>query len=69
MGENGFLPSKLFGLREDWDDEDVVDLEDSYGQQWVSTSITIAIVGIITYRIMIRGNNWNTHVTLDSLLP
>ena len=37
MGENGFLPSKLFGLRAEWDDEDVVDLEDSYGQQWVST--------------------------------
>jgi len=36
MGENGFLPSKLFGLRNDWDDEDVIDLEDSYGQQWVS---------------------------------
>ena len=37
MGENGFLPSKLFGLRADWDDKDVIDLEDSYGQQWVST--------------------------------
>ena len=37
MGENGFLPSKLFGLRAEWDDEDVVDLEGSYGQQWVST--------------------------------
>ncbi|XP_065887876.1 sodium/potassium-transporting ATPase subunit alpha-1-like [Dysidea avara] len=34
MAENGFLPSKLFGLRNDWDDEDVIDLEDSYGQQW-----------------------------------
>ena len=39
MGENGFLPSKLFGLRAEWDDEDVVDLEDSYGQQWVSRCI------------------------------
>ena len=37
MGENGFLPSRLFGLRADWDDKDVIDLEDSYGQQWVST--------------------------------
>ena len=37
MGENGFLPSRLFGLRAEWDDKDVIDLEDSYGQQWVST--------------------------------
>ena len=37
MGENGFLPSRLIGLRSEWDDRDVVDLEDSYGQQWVST--------------------------------
>ena len=39
MAENGFLPSKLFGLRNDWDDEDVIDLEDSYGQQWVSVCV------------------------------
>ena len=48
MGENGFLPSKLFGLREEWDDEDVVDLEDSYGQQWVSTySLQLVNVHVI----------------------
>ena len=58
MGENGFLPSKLFGLRAEWDDEDVVDLEDSYGQQWVSTYYTwLIIVIIIMNRIMIRGSN------------
>eukprot|EP00118_Oscarella_pearsei_P002645 m.11136 g.11136 ORF g.11136 m.11136 type:complete len:1036 (+) comp23003_c0_seq1:66-3173(+) len=34
LGENGFLPSRLFGIRQDWDDPDVHDLEDSYGQQW-----------------------------------
>lgn len=37
MGENGFLPGRLIGLRANWDDEDVIDLEDSYGQQWVSS--------------------------------
>ena len=35
MGENGFLPSRLFGLWVEWDDKDVIDLEDSYGQQWL----------------------------------
>ena len=36
MGENGFLPSSLLGLRKDWDDRHVF-VEDSYGQEWVSS--------------------------------
>ncbi|KRY10799.1 Sodium/potassium-transporting ATPase subunit alpha [Trichinella patagoniensis] len=36
MGDNGFLPLRLFGLRDQWDSRAVNDLEDSYGQQWVS---------------------------------
>merc|ERR1711963_630780 len=34
LAENGFLPSKLFGLRRSWDSIAVNDLEDSYGQEW-----------------------------------
>ncbi|CAG0901115.1 unnamed protein product [Cyprideis torosa] len=34
MAENGFLPSKLPGLRRYWDSKAVNDLEDSYGQEW-----------------------------------
>merc|ERR1712176_654445 len=34
MAENGFRPSKLFGIRKDWDSIAVNDLEDSYGQEW-----------------------------------
>jgi sodium/potassium-transporting ATPase subunit alpha len=34
MAENGFRPSDLFNLREDWDDQDVQFVTDSYGQQW-----------------------------------
>lgn len=36
MAENGFLPGKLFGIRESWDSKAVNDLQDSYGQEWVS---------------------------------
>lgn len=36
LAENGFLPSNLVGIRLNWDDRTVNDLEDSYGQQWVS---------------------------------
>merc|ERR1712123_118255 len=32
--ENGFWPSKLFGLRRAWDSQAVNDHEDSYGQEW-----------------------------------
>jgi len=34
MAENGFLPSRLFGLRRSWDSLGVNDLRDSYGQEW-----------------------------------
>uniref|UniRef100_A0A8P0TDN1 Na(+)/K(+)-exchanging ATPase n=1 Tax=Canis lupus familiaris TaxID=9615 RepID=A0A8P0TDN1_CANLF len=34
LAENGFLPSNLVGIRLNWDDRTVNDLEDSYGQQW-----------------------------------
>lgn len=35
MGENGFLPWTLLGLRGDWDNYNAY-VEDSYGQEWVS---------------------------------
>ncbi|NXQ91110.1 AT1A1 ATPase, partial [Nyctibius grandis] len=34
MAENGFWPSGLLGLRIQWDDRWINDVEDSYGQQW-----------------------------------
>uniref|UniRef100_A0A8D0HHF6 Sodium/potassium-transporting ATPase subunit alpha n=1 Tax=Sphenodon punctatus TaxID=8508 RepID=A0A8D0HHF6_SPHPU len=34
LAENGFLPANLVGIRLNWDDRTVNDLEDSYGQQW-----------------------------------
>lgn len=36
MGENGFWMPRLLGLREQWDARAVNDLQDSYGQEWVS---------------------------------
>lgn len=34
MGENGFWPSRLLGLRQQWDSKAVNDLADSYNQEW-----------------------------------
>merc|ERR1719167_1372519 len=34
LGENGFLPQYLFGLRRSWDAKAINDLQDSYGQEW-----------------------------------
>lgn len=39
LAENGFLPIHLLGIRVDWDDRWVNDVEDSYGQQWVSEGL------------------------------
>lgn len=38
MGENGFRPLDLVGLRAIWYDKHLHDLEDSYGQEWVSNA-------------------------------
>ena len=38
MGMYGFLPDRILGIREKWDSPAVNDLEDSYGQEWVSYS-------------------------------
>lgn len=40
LAENGFLPSTLVGIRIFWDNKYINDLEDSYGQQWVSAVST-----------------------------
>ncbi|XP_054713262.1 sodium/potassium-transporting ATPase subunit alpha-like [Uloborus diversus] len=34
MGENGFLPGRLLGIRKEWDSKAVNDLTDSYNQEW-----------------------------------
>uniref|UniRef100_A0A3B4VH23 Sodium/potassium-transporting ATPase subunit alpha n=1 Tax=Seriola dumerili TaxID=41447 RepID=A0A3B4VH23_SERDU len=34
LAENGFLPKTLVGIRVNWDNNGVNDLEDTYGQQW-----------------------------------
>lgn len=39
LAENGFLPFHLLGIRETWDDRWINDVEDSYGQQWVSNCL------------------------------
>ncbi|MGH0138731.1 UNVERIFIED_CONTAM: hypothetical protein FKN15_037131 [Acipenser sinensis] len=34
LADNGFLPMRLLGIRIEWEDKSLNDLEDSYGQQW-----------------------------------
>ena len=36
MTENGFFPSRLIGIRADWEDKGNNSVIDSYGQEWVS---------------------------------
>ena len=53
LAENGFLPSRLLGIRLDWDDRSMNDLEDSYGQEWVS-----GLCECRCMRISVRLNAW-----------
>ena len=41
MGESGFIPSMLFGLRKEWDNRNNFSLEDYYGQEWVSNVLKL----------------------------
>ncbi|KAL3887086.1 hypothetical protein ACJMK2_027042 [Sinanodonta woodiana] len=34
LGESGFWPSRIYGIREQWDSPAIQDLQDSYGQEW-----------------------------------
>ena len=36
MTENGFFPTRLIGIREEWEDRSNNGVQDSYGQEWVS---------------------------------
>ncbi|XP_062302269.1 sodium/potassium-transporting ATPase subunit alpha-1-like [Osmerus eperlanus] len=38
LAENGFYPWDLLGIRINWENKDLNDLEDSYGQQWTHES-------------------------------
>lgn len=78
LAENGFLPGRLLGIRLNWDDRSVNDLEDSYGQQWVSwfcvfvvfgfcRLISLFFVSCFLCRHTIKGRLWSTRVTQPSL--
>ena len=43
MAESGFWPTRVFGLRRQWEGRSVNDLEDSYGQEWVGILILCKI--------------------------
>lgn len=40
--EMGFWPSRLFGIRKEWDSRAISNLEDSYGQQWTYAQRKVA---------------------------
>lgn len=52
LAENGFLPSTLLGIRVHWDDKYTNDLEDSYGQQWVSVKFFQFFISSIKFQIV-----------------
>lgn len=59
MAHNGFLPQTLLGIRGDWDNTRINDLEDSYGQQWTYADRKLLEYTCSTaYFISIVQNQW-----------
>lgn len=60
LAENGFLPTTLLGIRLDWDDRSKNDLEDSYGQEWVSREAMSRVQrqGTGACRKSLLGRSW-----------
>jgi len=44
MADNGFLPNRLLGIRQEWDSHAVNSLADSYGQEWVNKILCFNVV-------------------------
>ena len=38
LAKNGFHPRQLIGIRKQWEDEENNDLQDGFGQEWVSSN-------------------------------
>ena len=47
MAENGFWPSRLLGIRKEWDSKGINDLEDSHGQEWVRKPIALKLMPLV----------------------
>jgi sodium/potassium-transporting ATPase subunit alpha len=43
MADNGFMPWDLYQIRSEWDSRAINNVQDSYGQEWVRTWLTINI--------------------------
>uniref|UniRef100_A0A914SJL4 Uncharacterized protein n=1 Tax=Parascaris equorum TaxID=6256 RepID=A0A914SJL4_PAREQ len=47
MADNGFWPSRLYQLRAQWDSRAFNSVEDSYGQEWVSSFLLLSYRDIL----------------------
>jgi hypothetical protein len=57
MAEYGFFPHLLFGLRVNWEDGSINDLEDSYGQEWVSKGYRVTVKVRVSNSVGIKWRN------------
>ncbi|CAG2059027.1 unnamed protein product [Timema podura] len=55
MAENGFLPTKLLGIRKQWDSKAVNDVTDSYGQEWVCVVASRPSLHVVPSSSMMRS--------------
>lgn len=67
MAEQGFFPGRLIGLRTEWESAGINDLQDSFGQEWVSGYFFLFVLTEEYPRRIIKENSWNTLATLPTL--
>ncbi|XP_077115952.1 potassium-transporting ATPase alpha chain 2-like [Ranitomeya variabilis] len=74
LAQQGFLPARVLGLRVDWEDKTINELEDSYGQEWTYyqrlnqewycySAFFISIVVCQMMNTLIRKTRRNTIIT------
>ena len=65
MGENGFFPQRLVGLRSDWENANVF-VEDSYGQEWVRCYVYVLYLSVVHSDSYSKLNGW-TYMAVNIL--
>lgn len=61
MEEHGWKPERLLGIRQQWDNKEINDLEDSYGQQWSygQRKVLESVCQTAYFLAIVQGQNYS----------
>lgn len=69
MAQEGWFPLLCVGLRPQWEDHHLQDLQDSYGQEWVSPALPHPMTPLFPMPPTLYGPHSLLHVCLSSEHP